>query len=356
MPFRLPPAKRGGRGGVRCFRAFTLLEVLAAAALLAIILVMTGSIISNSSRVFRQANAKIESFQSARAAFDVMTSRLSRATLNTYWDYYDASGAPFRLVSNPTTFVPARYGRYSDLHFLTGPAASLIPTLPAGLTGVSTQAVFFIAPTGLSADADYNGQAGLLGACGYFVAFGDDDASKPSFPPTPSRYRWRLMEVSAPVEELSVFNTSSGKLWATSPIQQGRVRAVAENVIALIVWPKLSTQDDPEGDDLAADYAYDSRTTESWSGTPLRQPVQAHQLPPNVQISMVVIDEESAKRMENGATRPAKIDAALAGLFDGSVLEYGDDLALLQTRLADEKIGFRVFSITVALRESKWSP
>ena len=356
MPFRLPPAKRRRRGKARSFRAFTLLEVLAAAALLAIILVMTGSIISSSSRVFRQANAKIESFQSARASFDVMTSRLTRATLNTYWDYYDASGAPFRLASNPTTFVPARYGRYSDLHFLTGQASSLISALPTGLTALSTQAVFFIAPTGLSADANYNGQAGLLGACGYFVAFGNDDASKPSFPPTPSRYRWRLMELSAPVEELSVFGSSSGKLWAATPVQQGRVRAVAENVIALVVWPKLSTQDDPEGDDIAADYTYDSRTTNPWSGTPLRQPVQAHQLPPNVQISMVVIDEESAKRLENGATRPPKIDAALAGLFDGSVLEYGGDLEELQKRLSNEKIGFRVFSTTVMLRESKWSP
>jgi uncharacterized protein (TIGR02599 family) len=356
MRFRLPPAEQGRRGEAQSLRAFTLLEVLAAAALLAIILVMTGSIISSSSRVFRQANAKIESFQSARAAFDVMTARLSKATLNTYWDYYDASGSPFRLAVNPNAFVPVRYGRYSDLHFLAGPASALIPTLPSGLSGVSTQAVFFVSPTGLSADPDYTGLSGLLGACGYFVAFGNDDASKPAFPPTPSRFRWRLMEVSAPVEELAVFGSSSGKVWAATPIAQGRVRAVAENVIALIVWPRLSTQDDADGDDISADFTYDSRTAKPWSGSPLRQPVQAHQLPPTVQITMVVIDEEAARRLEDGGTRPPKIDAALAGLFDGSVLEYGSDLEELEKRLANEQIGFRVYSTTVALRESKWSP
>lgn len=341
-------------GGRR--RAFTLLEILAAAALLALILVMTGSIISSSSRAWRQANAKIETFQSARAAFDSLTSRLSRATLNTYWDYYDASGSAFRLAANASAFEPSRYGRYSDLHFLCGPASSLVASLPPGLSAVSTQAVFFVAPTGLSADAGYNRLAGLLGACGYFAAFGNDDATKPAFPPTPSRNRWRLMEVSAPVEELAVFSTPSGAAWSATPVAQGRVRSVAENVIALVVWPRLSVQDDPEGDEISDDFRYDSRTTEPWSGSPLRQPVQAHQLPPNVQIAMVVIDEDSAKRLDLQGTQQSVIQSALAGLFDGPVSDYATDLQALESRLTAEKIGYRVFSTTVALREAKWSP
>lgn len=356
MRSRSPRADIGTRRKARNPAAFTLLEILAAVALLAIILVMTGSIISSSSRVWRQANAKIETFQAARGAFDIMASRLSRATLNTYWDYYDATGAPFRLSANPAAFVPNRYGRYSDLHFLCGPAVDLIGTLPAGLSMVSTQAVFFVAPTGLSSSVSYNGLSGLLGACGYFVAFGNDDSTKPAFPPTPSRYRWRLMEVSAPVEELQVFATPTGEAWAETPVSQGRVRSVAENVIALIVWPKRSPQDDPTGIQLSDDFTYDSRTTESWAGSPPQQPVQAHQLPPNLQITIVVIDEVSAKRLEDDDTPPGKITTALNGLFDGGVTEYADDLKLLEDRLTDEKIGCRVFSITVALRESKWSP
>jgi len=335
---------------------FTLLEILAAVTLLAMILVMTGSIISSSSRVWRQANAKIETFQDARAAFDVMTARLSRATLNTYWDYYDSNRKPFRLSTSPSTFVPDQYGRYSDLHFLCGPASSLITAMPPGIVSVATQAVFFIAPTGLSSNTDYSALPGLLSACGYFVAFGHDDASKPGFLSTPSRYRWRLMELSAPAEKLSVFTSSTGDTWATTPLSQGQVRAVADNVIALIVWPRLSTQDDPAGTQISDDYTYDSRTTKSWSGTPPRQPSQAHQLPPNLQLTLVVIDEASAKRLEKGNTPPAEITAALSGLFTSSVTQYADDLKKLQDRLSDKNIGFRVFSTTVSLRESKWSP
>lgn len=352
MRFKWPFADSGLQRGA----AFTVLEILVAVALLATILVMTGSIISSSSRAWRQASAKIETFQAARAAFDVMTARLSQATLNTYWDYYDASGSAFRLAADPSTFVPSRYGRYSDLHFLSGPASALVGTLPPGLSAVSTQAVFFVSPTGLSANANYNGMAGLLGACGYFVAFGNDDSTKPSFPPTPSRYRWRLMEVSAPVEELAVFSTPTGAAWSSSPVALGRVRSVAENVIALIVWPKLSPQDDPSGDQISGDFSYDSRTTQAWSGTPLRQPAQAHQLPPNVQVTMVVIDEESAKHLDASGIQQTKIGTTLAGLFDGSVSEYATDLQKLEDRLNDARIGFRIFSTTVALRESKWSP
>jgi uncharacterized protein (TIGR02599 family) len=335
---------------------FTLLEILAAVTLLAMILVMTGSIISSSSRAWRQANAKIETFQEARAAFDVMTGRLSRATLNTYWDYYDSARKPFRLSSSPATFVPDQYGRYSDLHFLCGPASSLITGMPPGISAVATQAVFFIAPTGLSSNADYSALPGLLSACGYFVGFGHDDASKPGFLSTPSRYRWRLMELSAPAEKLSVFTTSSGDSWATTPLSQGQVRAVAENVIALVVWPKLSAQDDPTGTQISSDYAYDSRTSGSWSGTPPRQPAQAHQLPPNLQLTLVVIDEISARRIEKGSAPPTEITTALSGLFTNNVTQYADDLKKLQDRLAASNIGYRVFSTTVSLRESKWSP
>jgi len=336
--------------------AFTILEILVAVTLLALILVLTGSIISSSSRAWRQANASIETFQSARAAFDVLTARLSRATLNTYWDYYDAANSAFRLAANPAAFVPARYGRYSDLDFRCGPAADLLTSLPAGLARTSTQAVFFVAPTGYATNPAHQGVAGLLGASGYFVVFGNDDASRPGFLEIPSRWRWRLMEVTAPVEQLQVYANATGSTWFTDPVSQGEVRTVAENVIALIVWPRRAPQDDPDGNQLSPDYAYNSRTTQAWSGTPPRQPVQAHQLPPILQITLVAIDESAARRMENGSQPPAAITNALDGLFDGSVAKYGDDLQTLESRLSEQRINHRVFSTTVTLRESKWSP
>jgi uncharacterized protein (TIGR02599 family) len=327
---------------------------MVAVALLALILAVTASLVDSSSRIWRQANAKIESFQNARAAFDILTARLSAATLNTYWDYYDSSGTAYRLSPQPATFEPARYGRYSDLHFVTGRASDLLVPPPMGITALATQAVFFTAPSGLSANRTYRDATGLLGACGYFVGFGSDAATKPAILATPDRYRWRLMELSPPVEELEVFEASSGGAWFTTPATTGRIRPVADNVIALVVWPRRPPQDDPDGDDLTDDYTYDSRTSLPWSGTPLRQPVQAHQMPPTLHLTMVAIEEDAAKRIESGTTPPAAISTALAGLF-AAVDSYEADISSLETRLADARIGFRTFSTTIALRESRWS-
>ena len=139
----------------------------------------------------------------------------------------------------------------------------------------------------------------------------------------------------------------------------GRIRSVAENVIALVVWPRRSEQDDPLGTTLTDDYTYDSRTTAAWGGgSPPRQPVQAHQLPPTVLLAMVVIDEESARRLEDAGDQRTEIEAALAGLFQntpGSVEKYTADLKELESRLQGKRIGYRVFFTTVSLRESKWS-
>jgi len=134
------------------------------------------------------------------------------------------------------------------------------------------------------------------------------------------------------------------------------VRSVAENVIALIVWPRLSPQDDSLGNQISPDYRYDSRSTAGWTGTPPHQPVQCHQLPPNLQVTMVVMDEASAKRLENGSIAPAAITTALQGLFTNDVTKYDDDLAKLESRLASAKITFRTFTSTIALKEAKWSP
>jgi uncharacterized protein (TIGR02599 family) len=70
---------------------------------------------------------------------------------------------------------------------------------------------------------------------------------------------------------------------------------------------------------------------------------------------MVVIDEDAAKRLEDDATLRAQLAQTLSGLFDSSVLEYDTDLQALKAWLEQERIGYRVFSTTVALRESKWS-
>ena len=344
--------------GARQGRGFTILELLTATAILALILVMVFSVLSHSIGIWRQANAKMDAFQNARAVFEIMTSRLGQATLNTYWDYYDKDFQPFRLATNSTNFVPKYYGRYSDLHFVSGPASTLIPTLPPGYSALASQAVFFTVPTGLTANAAYQSMPELLSACGFFVAFGGDDATRPAIVPASAEvnYRWRLVELTAPAESLSVFASSTGTSWFTTPIADGQVRPLADNIIALVIWPRLAPLNDPDGTGIAPNYAYDSRTTASWSGSPPSQPVQAHQLPPTVQIMMVAIDEASAIRLQNGSTPPAAITSALAGCFGGSVTAYADDIKTkLEPALVANHINYRIFSTTVALPESRWS-
>ncbi len=335
---------------------FTILEILTATAILAAILVVVFSVISHSTGVWRRANANIDAFQNARAVFDIMTSRLGQATLNTYWDYYDAGYQPFRLATNGAGFVPKSYGRYSDLHFVSGPATALIPALPPDSSALATQAVFFTVPTGLTTNASYQPMPELLSACGFFVAFGGDDATRPSIVTAPVNYRWRLMELTAAAESLDVFASATGTDWFTAPVAGGQVRPLADNIIALVIWPRLAPQNDPAGDSIAPDYAYDSRTTGAWSGG--RQPVQAHQLPPSVQVTMVAIDEASAIRLQqqSGSTPPTAITDALAGRFTSDVTACADDLRQVEADLVKNHINYRVFTTTVALRESRWSP
>ncbi len=338
-------------------RGFTILELLTAMAILAAVLVMVFSVLNHSIGIWRQANAKIDAFQNARAVFEIMTTRLSQATLNTYWDYYDDQYQPFRLSTNSAGFVPKYYGRYSDLDFVCGPAASLIPTLPPGYSASAAQAVFFTVPTGLTTNAAYQSMPELLSACGFFVAFGGDDVTRPAVVSSGVNYRWRLMELTASAESLSIYAASTGTDWFTEPVRSGQVRPLADNVIALILWPRLAPQNDPEGTAIAPHFAYDSRTTDSWSGTPPVQPVQSHQLPPTLQVTMVAIDEASAIRLQNGATPPAQITAALKKVheFGGSVTAYAENLGLLKEELESARINYRVFTTTVALRESRWS-
>lgn len=346
IPSRFRTAEPG-----RSPAGFTLLEILTATTILAIILVFVYSVLTHSIGIWRRANANIDAFQNARAVFDIVTTRLGQATLNTYWDYYDANHIAFRDATSTAAFIPMYYGRQSDLHFVSGSAESLISSLPPGYTKLSTQAVFFAAPTGLTADRDYQPLPELLSACGFFVAFGGDSASRPAILAVPEIHRWRLMELTAPVESPGLYKAGS-TAWFTAPIKNGDVRPIADNIIALVIWPRLAPLADPAGTAIAPDYAYDSRTTATWSGS--RQPVQASQLPPTVQVTMVAIDEASAARLESGAAPPDVITTALAGRFQKASL-YERDLAQVESALADKRITYRVFTATVTLAESQWS-
>jgi uncharacterized protein (TIGR02599 family) len=295
-----------------------LLEVLVATAVLALLIVVLATATNSTVSVVGRAQAKINQFSAARAAFEQLTSSLGQATLNTRWTYDDPG-------------TPSSYERYSDLHFLVA----------AGGTG--GQKLFFQSPVASSTAGDPS--ADLLEAVGFWVAFGDDSAWRPSHVST-ARSRYRLFQGTASGPSFNVFDNSTGAQW-TSEVENVPQAAfpVAENVIALILHPRLPATTDPGGTTLTTDYLYDSRGAKA---------VQQAQLPPAVQVTLIVIDEASAQRMENGTSEPAVIQNALAGKFL-QVSNFASDLQSVKTALDAARVNYLVLSAPVTLRESKWS-
>jgi uncharacterized protein (TIGR02599 family) len=305
---------------------FTLVEMLAAGAVMAILFVVIYGVMQQTGNAWRGTNAKIEAFQDARTAFDAVTRSLSQATLNTYYDYDSEA-------------EPTRYLRKSDLHFRSG------RDLAPGLIG---HGVFFQATLGYSDKGKFD-RLGSLNGLGFYVTFGSEQG-RPAFvqtlggnqPANPKRFR--LMQWAQPTQSLAVYEDTAwfaDSLGAANP----PVHELAKNVIALVILPRAG-----ESSSLTPDYEYDSRA--GASANP--QPVTAHQLPPLVEVVMVVLDEASAERLGDA---PSASDLGLDGLFlDSSSLERLDaDLAELERRLAEKRLTWRTFRTTVALPNSKWS-
>ncbi len=365
-----------------------MLELLISVAVLVLILGVVLQFTDQTSKIWRGSLAKIQSFQEARAAFESMTRMLGQATLNTYYDYYNSSNQTRSSVANLAAFVPEKYSRISDLHFISGQASALLSSSNSSTTS-QTHGVFFQAPRGYS--QTYEGLDNALNACGYFLKFGDDGNEVPDFIQNAAwfkkRYRFRLMEMIQPTEELSVFQSGGGN-WFAGPAAT-RSRVIAENVIACVLLPKLADrQDDPEkagkGVSLAPNYNYNSRiglgasSDPQWPSFPsdgfdcypadenseTERMTRHHQLPPVMRVAMVVIDEASAARLQGDSTTvPAAIDFANKGLFEDAKKLEQDLQAVEDVCNAKpgnvtgntQKLNYRIFRTDILIRQAKWS-
>lgn len=301
-----------------------------ATAVLALLLAITLATFNQTIATLGQASSKASSFQTARTAFDLMSKTISQATLNTYWDYYDAGGAR-RTEANASAFIPAAYGRASDLPFVVQQNETY------------GQSVVFAAPGSRDASSGRQGTQGLLNLCSYAVRFGSDQSFRPSSYTGPISYRYRLMQAVQPRDDGVVVFSNTGTNWISGVT--ARELPVAANVIALIIWPRLSPLEDPDGTKLSSNYQYDSL------GGPA---LQLAQLPPVLQVTMVVIDEVSANRLISGTTPPSAIENALSNRFL-VVAKYDSDLKDLQADLLKAGIKYELFTTAIPIRESKWS-
>ncbi len=185
------------------------------------------------------------------------------------------------------------------------------------------------------------------------MVFGDDSPA-PSFAQVKPRYRYRLMNLLVPTENDRIYdNTNSTALnydWFNNYTSTSAF-PVAENVIAVAVIPEV-----PSDPNYTETISYNSLA--NWTDKP--QPPLANQLPPNLKIVMVAIDENSARRIENGSSAPDAISGPLqrfqsALQSDPSTDNLSKALDKLGSDLADKKITYRIFTSKVPMRESKWT-
>jgi len=355
-------------------QAFTLLELLVAMGVTVLITVVLLQVVNTSSRQWKATAENAAAFQSARTAFDTITRTLSQATLNIEYDYYNAQHQSRMTIAASlggnkagwdaamAAFVPDRYGRASGLHFISGKA--LVNTQ-------HTHAMFFQCPLDFDTDEpdpdalpeeepaqtggrlNASGAQGQLNAVGYFIRYEDDSADRPDFISTekvPLRHRFRLMQFFQPASRLDTYRDATGSHWFTQPVNATPAREVhllAENIVALVILPKLADESHQPDDALTADYEYNSRT--AWSSGD--QPIQMHQLPPVVRVIMVAIDEASAIR------NPA-LGETFGSLFQKVDQLYADpdgDLKTVEDTLIRARANYRIFQADVAIRAAKWS-
>jgi uncharacterized protein (TIGR02599 family) len=315
-------------------------EVLVTCVILSLVGVLTFTIVSQATSLWSGRRASVTAFEGARAGFEYLTRHLEQATLGTYWDYDDPE-------------KPTRYQRRSELHFLMGNAAAL-----TGSVQNVGQAIFFQAPLGFTSQRseggarDYRSLHDMLNAVGFYVHFGPQ-VNLPDFLQNvlPERYRFRLMHFREPSEKLSLYairqaDGSPDLSWVRDNLAAHSL-PIAENVVALIFRVKY-----PEGAGEAEAFAYDSAGESN--------PATHHQLPPVVTVTMAVIDEASASRLQArfGSERP---DLQIDDLFDESGKipsgKYDSDLRLLEETLRECSVplNYRIFSADVALRGARWS-
>ncbi|MEI6323612.1 MAG: Verru_Chthon cassette protein C [bacterium] len=335
---------------------FTIIELLLAAAILSIIVILMINMVSQTSKTWKSTTAKIEQFREARDAFDSITRRLGQATLKTYLDY-----------DNPAK--PTAYMRQSELRFLSGPTATILGGLSLPSTN-PTMSVFFQAPNGFTTNTGNALLQNALNTWGYFIEYASDANNRPSFLSPNPRNRYRLMELMEPTESLSIYNYTSANRaytnidWIGNSMMQSYAsrpaHVLAENVIALILLPKLSPADINKWNalgsnyttaSLAPTYVYNSATNLN-ATVPIDPNLNSHnQLPPVVQVTLIAVDEQSVIRFP---TAVQNITNTYAGLFTDAT-QFTNDLGTVTSALNNAKINYRVFTTDVMIKGAKWS-
>jgi len=321
-------------------RGFSIVEVMVAVAILGLLLVLLLQMIHYASTSTQRLKEKAQAYERARTVFDIISRSLSQATLATEYDYYNAARMARLDITNATdlsNFIPANYGRYSSLHFVSG--KSLLP-------GTNhTHAIFFQAPLDFSSNASlaFLPSSGLMNAIGFYIEKTDDAVRGPlGMENLSGRVRYRLMMYLQPTENLDVYRDDSQLEWFRRDLAE-HSHELAENIVALAILPKYPDDMGRPAGALAPDYEYNTRT--NWTGQP--QPVQMHQLPPVVRVFMAAIDERTAERLPD-------LGDSFRELFTDPE-EFNANVKTVEDTLREAGAYYHLFQTDVPVRTAKWS-
>lgn len=383
---------------------FTLIELLVSVTFLVILMLVVTQVIGIVQRSWVRANSTVSQFREARRAFDLISRTLTQATLNTYWsnDLKQITADGLNQAINSAT----TYQRKSELQFICGPTSQVLPE--ASGQNYPGHAVFFQAPLGVvrlqaaeNGQADTENMVNLLCGRGYFVEWGSDLAFRPTFlasePYTttvPARNRLRLMEYSPTAEMNRIYdsayrsnpsqikqwyqNANSGALASELKDSGGSsetaatrhfTRPIAENILALIISPQLENTSTSGASSssssvysIAPNFFYDSTQTGALVSSSSPQGTQ-HLLPPLLKVTMIALDERSAEVLSSSTSESLRssVLSGVGGLFtsaskfDADLEGTADEPGALRQLLLQNKINYRVFSTTIALKQSRWS-
>jgi uncharacterized protein (TIGR02599 family) len=364
--------------------SFTLVEMLVAIAILTVLFVLAAQVIARTSSIWLYSTSKMSQSREARVAFNSLTSRLSKATVDQYYGYTNYNAG----TSAAPVYVPGTYVRRSEVRFISGPSS----TVCSNLTATATHSVFFVAPLGIVSDtADYSGLPSLLNVCGYYIQWTNVDLDRPAILPGTGIYRFRLMQFVQPAEQMSVYsqtipnaptpayspspgpavtgggagNAPTYSFVTTSPSWEitamnnssSGIRQLANNVIALLLLPARNFTD--TSGTISPGFTYNSEIANS---NPAISPL--NRTPPVMRVVMYTLDDKSAQKLTQSATVPnLYVDTSNNPLFidptklfpvTSPTADIGD-LARFEASLSAKKLTYRRFDATVELPRQPWN-
>ena len=380
--------------------AFTLVELMISITILVILMLVVTQVIGIVQRNWVRSNARVSQFREARVAFDTLTRNISQATLNTYWE---SASDPFRTDAAGQQVTRARANvRQSELQFVCGPTTRLLTSASGSKENYPGHAVFFQAPLGVTrlvaatgSQANTENMVNLLCGRGYFVEWGDDQPYRPPFlnqlTSVPPRFRLRLMEYSPTSEMNRIYSDGfrlidpndrtkivNSRRWfqeaLTTTVQSSETvdsraftRPIAENILTLVISPRIETtvassSGNIEPFSIAREYEFDSTLVTSPGSSAGSSPQGTqHQMPPLLLVTMVALDQRGGESLSSNNDLRQKVLAETSTLFTNAA-DYAADLegtaeepGKLKKILLENKLDYRVFTTTIALKQARWS-